>query len=89
VQGSFPLGLPQEYQIRGRVFSDFGIVTGTDPKHSNKEPISDDASLRASMGAGITWISPFGPLAVDVAYPVLKQSQDQTELFSFSFGTNF
>jgi outer membrane protein insertion porin family len=89
VQGTFPLGLPQEYQIRGRVFSDFGIVTGTNVKHSNNEPIDDDASIRASLGGGITWISPFGPLAIDLAYPVLKKSQDQTEYFSFSFGTNF
>jgi len=87
VQASFPLGLPEEYQIRGRVFSDFGVLTGTDPKSNVK--INDDGSIRASAGFGITWVSPFGPLAVDLAYPVIRKSEDKIQYFSFSFGTNF
>jgi outer membrane protein insertion porin family len=88
VQASFPLGLPEEYQIRGRVFSDFGVLTGTDTK-SNESNINDDGSIRASAGFGITWVSPFGPLAVDLAYPVVRKSEDKIQYFSFSFGTNF
>ena len=88
VQASFPLGLPEEYAIRGRFFSDFGILTGTDTKDED-EDIIDDGSIRASAGFGLTWVSPFGPLAVDVAYPVIKKSRDEIEYFSFSFGTNF
>jgi outer membrane protein insertion porin family len=87
VQATFPLGLPEEYAIRGRVFSDFGILTGYDAK--SDVSIQDDASIRASLGAGLTWVSPFGPLAVDFAFPVLKESQDRTEFFSFSVGTSF
>lgn len=87
VQATFPLGLPEEYAIRGRVFSDFGVLTGYDAKSDIN--IQDDASIRASVGAGLTWISPFGPLAVDFALPVLKESQDLTEFFSFSVGTSF
>jgi outer membrane protein insertion porin family len=88
VQASFPLGLPEEYQIRGRVFSDFGVLTGTDTKSSDGH-ISDDGSIRASAGFGLTWVSPFGPLAVDLAYPVVRKSEDKIQYFSFSFGTNF
>jgi outer membrane protein insertion porin family len=88
VQASFPLGLPEEYQIRGRVFSDFGVLTGYDPKNSSVK-INDDGSIRASAGFGITWVSPFGPLAVDLAYPVVREDQDKIQYFSFSFGTNF
>jgi outer membrane protein insertion porin family len=88
VQASFPLGLPEEYAIRGRVFSDFGILTGYDTKDED-EDIIDDGSLRASAGFGLTWVSPFGPLAVDLAYPFLRKDQDEKEYFSFSFGTNF
>jgi outer membrane protein insertion porin family len=88
VQASFPLGLPEEYAIRGRVFSDFGVLTGYQPK-DNDEEIIDDGSIRASAGFGLTWVSPFGPLAVDLAYPVLRKSEDEKEYFSFSFGTNF
>src|SRR4051812_4257222 len=88
VQASFPLGLPEEYAIRGRVFSDFGVLTGYEPKHSD-EQIIDDGSIRASAGFGLTWVSPFGPLAVDLAYPFLRKSEDEKQYFSFSFGTNF
>jgi outer membrane protein insertion porin family len=88
VQASFPIGLPEEYQIRGRVFSDFGVLTGYDAKNSNVK-INDDGAIRASAGFGLTWVSPFGPLAVDLAYPVIRESQDKIQYFSFSFGTNF
>jgi outer membrane protein insertion porin family len=88
VQASFPIGLPEEYQIRGRVFSDFGVLTGYDPKDSDVM-INDDGSIRASAGFGLTWVSPFGPLAIDLAYPVVRESQDKIQYFSFSFGTNF
>jgi len=88
VQASFPLGLPEEYAIRGRVFSDFGVLTGYKTK-DNDEEIIDDGSIRASAGFGLTWVSPFGPLAIDLAYPFLRQKEDEKEYFSFSFGTNF
>ena len=87
VQAAFPLGLPEEYQIRGRVFSDFGTLTGTD--FEDDIDLNDDATLRLSVGVGLTWVSPFGPLAVDLAYPVLKESYDEDELFRFSVGTSF
>jgi len=87
LQAAFPLGLPEEYQIRGRVFSDFGTLTGTD--FEDDIDLNDDASLRMSLGVGVTWVSPFGPLAVDLAYPILKESYDEDELFRFSVGTTF
>jgi outer membrane protein insertion porin family len=37
----------------------------------------------------VIWQSPFGPLRLDVAYPVLKESFDETELVRFSIGTRF
>jgi outer membrane protein insertion porin family len=87
VQASFPLGLPEEYQIRGRVFSDFGTLTGTD--FEDDIDLNDTASLRMSAGFGLTWVSPFGPLAVDLAYPIMKEPFDKDELFRFSVGTTF
>lgn len=87
VQLAFPLGLPEEYQIRGRVFSDFGSLWNTDAQGSGT--IVDENVLRVSVGSGITWRSPFGPIAVDLAYPVKKQSYDKEEFFRFSVGTRF
>ena len=46
-------------------------------------------AFRAAVGAGVIWQSPFGPLRLDVAYPILKESFDETELVRFSVGTRF
>ncbi len=91
IQSSFPIGLPEEYNVKARVFTDFGVLTGTDFSKSVDRAIQlqDDASIRLSVGAGLTWISPFGPLAVDMAIPVLKEDYDRTEFFRFSVGTSF
>ncbi|WP_374651823.1 outer membrane protein assembly factor BamA [Dongia sp.] len=87
LQASFPVGLPEEFNVRARAFTDFGTLTETDL--SSNVDIDDDASLRVSAGLGLTWVSPFGPIAVDVAYPLMKESYDNTEWFRFSVGTSF
>jgi outer membrane protein insertion porin family len=44
---------------------------------------------RLSVGFGVNWVSPFGPLRIDIAKALLKQEGDQTKLFSFNVGTQF
>lgn len=83
---TFPLGLPEEFDIRGSVFSDFGSAWGVDDPFPN---LTDDTTTRASLGVGLGWVSPFGPLRVDLAGAVLKESYDKTQVFSFNFGTRF
>ena len=83
---TFPLGLPEEFDIRGSVFTDFGSSWGVDDPFPN---LADDATPRASLGLGLGWVSPFGPLRVDFAGALLKESYDQTQVFSFNFGTRF
>ncbi len=85
-QVSFPVGLPEEYQVRGHAFTDFGTLTNTD---ANVGTIEDSAALRVTAGVGVLWKSPFGPIAIDVAFPILKQSFDLTQLINFSVGTSF
>ncbi|HEX2581087.1 MAG TPA: outer membrane protein assembly factor BamA [Dongiaceae bacterium] len=88
-QIAFPLGLPAEYQIRGRFFSDFGTLFGTDFTNYPGTHIFDDSYVRASVGGGLTWVSPFGPLGVDFGVPIRKKSYDKGQLFRFSVGTSF
>ena len=45
--------------------------------------------MRATVGFGLTYISPFGPIEIDLATSVLDEDFDKTELFRFSFGTRF
>ncbi|MEO7276478.1 MAG: outer membrane protein assembly factor BamA [Sphingomicrobium sp.] len=44
---------------------------------------------RLSIGIGANWISPFGPLRLDLAKALIKQPGDETKLFSFNVGTSF
>jgi outer membrane protein insertion porin family len=87
-QLKFPLGLPQELGFAGQVFTDFGSIGETET-YANKSNIQQASSIRASVGAGVSWKSPMGPVAVDLAVPVMKESFDKDELFRFSFGTRF
>jgi outer membrane protein insertion porin family len=45
--------------------------------------------VNSSVGVGLLWASPFGPLRFDLAYPLTKQSTDRTQVFRFSGGTTF
>ena len=83
---TFPLGLPAEFGLNGRAFTDFGSTGGIDTTRPNVE---DTGSLRASAGIGVTWKSPFGPLGLDLGIPFLKESFDSTELIRVNFGTRF
>lgn len=86
VELGFPLGLPDEFKIRGRVFSDFCASWDLDKTNAD---VQDSSSPRVSVGTGISWQSPFGPVVLDLAYAAVKEDFDQTEVFSFSFGTQF
>lgn len=83
---SFPVGLPKEFGVLGKVFTDVGTLTLVDEKGPN---VLDTGSIRASAGFGVAWKSPFGPIRVDIARPYKKEPFDKTELFRFSFGTRF
>ena len=83
---SFPLGLPNEFGLRGRVFTDAGSIGESDRTLGS---ITDTGSLRMSVGTGILWNSPFGPVTIDLAQAILKEDFDKTELLRFSFGAIF
>ena len=45
--------------------------------------------LGSSVGVGVTWYSPMGPLSVNLALPVRKPEDAQTQVFQFSLGQSF
>jgi outer membrane protein insertion porin family len=51
--------------------------------------LGNSAKPRLSIGIGVNWTSPFGPLRLDLAKAILKQKGDETKLFSFNVGTAF
>ena len=83
---SFPLGLPREFGIRGRAFTDFGSAWDVDLSGPG---LLDVNTIRVSAGIGISWKSPFGPVRIDLGVPIKKESFDEKQLIRFSFGTRF
>jgi outer membrane protein insertion porin family len=82
----FPLGLPDEIDLQGAVFTDAGSLWDiSDPFPS----LTDSGSIRVSVGVGVAWRSPFGPIRVDLSKAIVKEDYDKTELFRFNFGTRF
>ncbi len=98
---TFPLPLlPEELGLRGAAFADAGILTDvTDtglPECTSENPalpatgcFVDDGDPRASVGVGLLWDSPFGPIRADLGFPILKKDYDETQLFRFGAGARF
>ena len=82
----FPLGLPDELNLRGALFTDVGTLATID---ETGPELLDESSLRLSIGVGINFRSPLGPIRLDFAEALIKEDYDRTESFRFSFGTRF
>ncbi|MCP3736519.1 outer membrane protein assembly factor BamA [Sphingomonas sp. RP10(2022)] len=47
------------------------------------------ATPRVSVGVGVNWNSPFGPLRIDLAKALVTQKGDDPKLITFNVGTQF
>lgn len=82
----FPIGLPEEFGVKGAAFSDVGYLSETD---DSGPEIRDTGSIRAAVGVGLAWNSPFGPVRIDLSQAVLDEEFDEKEFFRLNFGTRF
>ena len=87
VEMQFPLNVAEELDFKGKIFSDFGTLTGLDK--AGGKAVHDTGSLRASAGIGVGWSSPLGVIGVDLAVPLLKENHDGKEVLRLNFGTRF
>lgn len=82
--------VPEDFGLRAALFADAGTLYGNDvPVSSGTTVNGTDSSLRASVGAGISWASPFGALRFDYAVPVAKEDYDEEQRFRFSMANQF
>ena len=51
--------------------------------------LGDSARPRVSVGIGVNWNSPFGPLRIDLAKALVSQPGDDRKLITFNVGTQF
>ena len=79
----FPVpGTGNDKTLRVFGFLDAGNVWREDEKVST-------ASLRSSVGLGLSWISPVGPLKLSWGRPLKVQPNDRIQRFQFQIGTAF
>ena len=77
----FP-GAGNDRTLRIFTFLDVGNVYGEEEKMRFSE-------MRASVGVGLSWISPLGPLRLAYAQPVRKFAGDRIQKLQFQIGTSF
>ena len=77
----FP-GAGNDRTLRIFTFLDVGNVYGDEEKMRFSE-------MRASVGVGLSWISPLGPLRLAYAQPVRKFAGDRIQKLQFQIGTSF
>jgi len=87
IEADFPLGLPDEYGIKGGVFVDVGTVWGLD--NTLGGAIDDSLHLRSSAGISIFWETPIGPLRFNFSRPIERESYDETQNFNLTVSTQF
>ena len=88
LQSNIP-GVPAEYGLKAIAFVDAGSVfrysgPTTFPGSSQSLQLANSNVLRSSVGAGLTWASPFGGLTVSYAAPITKASYDVVQPLGFT-----
>ena len=99
-QLNFPIFIPDEYQIKGFVFADYGVL-GKPPavedtytlcyaadKCTTRNNNIDD-NFRTSVGVGIYWNTPMGPMNFSWGWPLKMTEYDREQRFLLSFETQF
>ncbi|MDP3544623.1 MAG: BamA/TamA family outer membrane protein, partial [Phreatobacter sp.] len=96
---TFPITfLPKDFGMRGALYADAGSVWGYNSITAYNTgggilPVdlqgSDAHKIRSSVGVGLLWNSPFGPIRFDYSFVLSKARGDQTQAFRFSGGTRF
>jgi outer membrane protein insertion porin family len=85
---NFSSNIPQIFQdsqsLDFLIFADAADIWGVDYNSS----IEGDG-IRSSVGVGLDWMSPVGPMNFTLAYPITKKNGDKTETFRFNLGTTF
>jgi outer membrane protein insertion porin family len=103
VEVQFPFfAAPKDFGMRFALFADAGSVWNyqgqttfpvTGETITLVDPVSgvnsNEMLVRTSVGAGVIWQSPFGPIRIDYAIPLTKEPFDRVQNLRFSGGTRF
>ena len=79
-----PMILENAQNVDIVIFADAANIWGVDYDSS-----LDKNGIRSSIGIGLDWLTPVGPLTFSFAQPVTKEPTDIEETFRFNIGTSF
>jgi outer membrane protein insertion porin family len=84
VEMTIPLpGTGYDRTLRVFTFLDGGNVWGDEGSSTGAN------GLRYGYGAGLEWISPIGPLKLDLGFPLVRHTGDNYQKFQYQIGTSF
>ena len=79
-----PNYLPESWNSSSSLFLDAGNIWGTD-----FDVTTEASEMRSSIGVGLSWFSPIGPISLSYAEPIQKNASDKIENFNFKLGGVF
>ena len=91
----FPIPfVPDDLGISGAVFADAGSLWNAGGSAENALAscagcLADSSTIRSSVGASLMWASPVGPIRMDLAKVLSKESFDDEQMFRFGAATKF
>ena len=85
ISSTLPYIFKNSQNLDALFFTDIGNVWGVDYSSS----IEDSNKIRSSVGIGVDWFTPVGPLNFSLAAPLTKANTDRTQNFRFNLGTTF
>ncbi|MGB3278978.1 MAG: outer membrane protein assembly factor BamA [Pseudorhodobacter sp.] len=88
----FPIGLPEEYGVKGGAFVDVGSVWSLDNANgglTGTNLVDDGMKLRASVGVSVFWDTPIGPLRFNFSKAVKKETYDKERRFELTISSQF
>ncbi len=91
-QLNFPVFIPDEYQVKGFVFTDYGYLGDPDVPagQENAAYLNEIGSgWRTSAGFGVYWNTPMGPMNFSWGWPLHIDKNDKERRFLLSFETQF
>ncbi len=82
---TLPVLFEESQNIDANIFFDIANIWGVDYNSS----LADSDKIRSSIGIGIDWFTPLGPLTFSLSETLTKASTDIEESFRFNIGTTF
>jgi len=82
---TLPQVLPNSQNLETVFFIDIANLWGVDYNSS----IDSESKIKSSLGIGLNFFSPIGPMTFSFAQPITKDTNDLTETLRFNIGTSF